>query len=99
MHPLEALESWVVPCPSVAVGVTRALGLPSLAEWLPHQDDPWVWMVVGPEGGWEDSELDCFAERSWQAVHLGDSILRSSTATVRAAVELVQWRERQPGLG
>ena len=96
LHPLQDLDSWMVACPSVAVGVTRAPGLPSLSEWLPQQENTWVWMVVGPEGGWENSELDCFADRSWQAVHLGDSILRSSTATVRAAVELVQWRESQP---
>ena len=96
VHPLQDLDSWMVACPSVAVGATRAPGLPSLSEWLPQQENTWVWMVVGPEGGWENSELDCFADRSWQAVHLGDSILRSSTATVRAAVELVQWRESQP---
>jgi len=27
-------------------------------------------------------------------VHLGSSILRSSTAAVRGSVELVQWRDR-----
>ena len=74
LHPLQDLDSWMVACPSVAVGVTRAPGLPSLSEWLPQQENTWVWMVVGPEGGWENSELDCFADRSWQAVHLGDSI-------------------------
>ena len=69
--------------------------LPSLGDWLPQQRDPSVWMVVGPEGGWDERELTRFSERCWQPVHLGDSILRSSTAAVRSAVELVQWRERR----
>jgi len=51
-------------------------------------------MVVGPEGGWDEQELTRFNERSWQPVHLGNSILQSSTAAVRSAVELVKWRER-----
>ena len=32
LHPLQDLDSWMVACPSVAVGVARAPGLPSLSE-------------------------------------------------------------------
>ena len=94
LHDLQPIDSWSSPSLSVAVGVTRSEGLPSLSGWLEQQQDPWVWMVVGPEGGWDEREQRCFVDRSWQPVHLGDSILRSSTAVVRSAVELVQWRER-----
>ena len=95
LHPLQPLESWSLSAGAVAVGVTRTAQLPSLSDWLPQQRDPSVWMVVGPEGGWDERELTRFSERCWQPVHLGDSILRSSTAAVRSAVELVQWRERR----
>ena len=73
--------------------MTRSTGLPSLSEWLLKQTDEWVWMVVGPEGGWDEAELAQFDDHPWQPVHMGNTILRSSTAAVRSAVELVHWRE------
>ena len=93
LHPLQPIETWSLPSIPKAVGVTRSAGLPSLSEWLRQQSTPWVWMVVGPEGGWDEQELTRFNERSWQPVHLGNSILQSSTAAVRSTVELVKWRE------
>ena len=94
LHPLQTINQWSLPTVQRAVGVTRSEGLPSLSEWLSTQTDQWVWMVVGPEGGWDETELEQFNTRSWQPVHMGNTILRSSTAAVRSAVELVQWRER-----
>ena len=94
LHPLQSIDQWTLPSVPRAVGVTRSDGLPSLSEWLSTQTDPWVWMVVGPEGGWDEAELEQFNTHSWQPVHMGNTILRSSTAAVRSAVELVHWRER-----
>ena len=94
LHPLQSVDQWALPSGQKAVGVTRSEGLPSLSEWLSTQTDPWVWMVVGPEGGWDEAELEQFNTHSWQPVHMGNTILRSSTAAVRSAVELVHWRER-----
>jgi 16S rRNA (uracil1498-N3)-methyltransferase len=37
-------------------------------------------LVVGPEGGISDAELDVFADAGAVAVRLGDSVLRTSTA-------------------
>ena len=39
-------------------------------------------LLVGPEGGWEDSERD--AARDWTAVSLGPQILRAETAALAA---------------
>jgi 16S rRNA (uracil1498-N3)-methyltransferase len=41
-------------------------------------------LVVGPEGGISDAEVDVFAAAGAVAVRLGDSVLRTSTAGVAA---------------
>lgn len=46
-------------------------------------------LIVGPEGGIDDSELNLFAEAGAERVHLGSSILRTSTAGV-AAIAAIQ---------
>lgn len=43
-----------------------------------------VTIAVGPEGGWTDDELDLFKRQGWQAVSLGDTILRAETAAIAA---------------
>lgn len=43
-----------------------------------------ILLVVGPEGGISDSELSMFATSGAQLVHIGESILRTSTAGVAA---------------
>ena len=52
-------------------------------------------LVVGPEGGVADAELDVFAEAGATAVRLGDTVLRTSTAGVAAiavlATRLHRW--------
>jgi 16S rRNA (uracil1498-N3)-methyltransferase len=44
--------------------------------------------LVGPEGGWDDSELDGARERGIPIVTLGGRILRAETATVSIAAIL-----------
>jgi 16S rRNA (uracil1498-N3)-methyltransferase len=39
-------------------------------------------LAVGPEGGWNDEELNLFADAGWTAVTLGPTILRTETAVV-----------------
>ena len=77
------------------VGVTRETAPPALTQWLRHQADPvqLTWPMVGPEGGWTREELRLFSEAKIQPVQMGSTILRSSTAAVAGAVELVRWRD------
>ena len=80
----------------VAMAVTRQQNGQPLSAWLAstgrcHS----AWVLVGPEGGWTAAEQALVTNAGGSAVSLGCSILRSSTAAVRAAVELVQWRESQ----
>ncbi len=52
-------------------------------------------IVVGPEGGISDEELEAFATVGAEPVRLGSSVLRSSTAGVAAAAALLartRWR-------
>ena len=53
-------------------------------------------IVVGPEGGISDEELAAFADVGAEAVRLGSSVLRTSTAGVAAAAALLsrtpRWR-------
>jgi 16S rRNA (uracil1498-N3)-methyltransferase len=53
-------------------------------------------IVVGPEGGISDAELEAFAAVGAEAVRMGSSVLRSSTAGVAAAAALLartpRWR-------
>ncbi len=47
-----------------------------------------VALVVGPEGGWPDSERSAAREVGWISVTLGDHILRAETAAI-AAISVV----------
>ena len=41
-------------------------------------------LVVGPEGGWTNSELDLFRSNGWSSASLGTTILRAETAATAA---------------
>lgn len=45
---------------------------------------PPVTLAVGPEGGFEATELDAFAKGGFESVSLGNSILRFETAAIAA---------------
>jgi len=100
LNPLRSLEEWTAEGSRVAMGVTRDALTPSFGDWLAvqhqlpaNQQPSPQWMVIGPEGGWSVAEEALGVARGWGRVHLGPSILRSSTAAVCAAVELVRWRQ------
>ncbi|QNJ28939.1 16S rRNA (uracil(1498)-N(3))-methyltransferase [Synechococcus sp. A15-24] len=95
LRPSCKLAQWPNSSDPVAVGVTRRADTPALHDWLNQTTNcnSMVWLLVGPEGGWSDAEEQLSITREWQPVHLGSSILCSSTAAVRGSVELVQWRD------
>ncbi|HVG38631.1 MAG TPA: 16S rRNA (uracil(1498)-N(3))-methyltransferase [Pyrinomonadaceae bacterium] len=47
-----------------------------------------VTAVVGPEGGWEDAEIEAARSAGWQIVTLGGRILRAETAAIAVAALL-----------
>ncbi|MDR3703169.1 MAG: RsmE family RNA methyltransferase [Candidatus Sulfopaludibacter sp.] len=51
-----------------------------------------VALLIGPEGGWTDSERAAASPAGWQAVSLGPQVLRAETATVAAlAIVVSAW--------
>ncbi|MFM5903509.1 MAG: 16S rRNA (uracil(1498)-N(3))-methyltransferase [Microbacteriaceae bacterium] len=63
---------------------TAALSLPELAASLSESRPQSVALVVGPEGGISDTEVESLVAAGATAVHLGTGTLRTSTAGVAA---------------
>lgn len=82
LHPLRPLAEQIEHVPSDLHRVVAAPGGGSLAPCLPAA------FAIGPEGGWTDAELARFEAAGWQAVGLGDWILRADTAVAVAASAL-----------
>jgi len=49
-----------------------------------------VALCIGPEGGWDDGEIEQAIRAGWRSFSLGPSILRAETAAI-AAVSIVQY--------
>ena len=55
----------------------------------PHSTDGEILMAIGPEGGWEDDELQAFRKAGWILASLGSTILRAETAAIAATAIVV----------
>lgn len=77
------------------LATTRLAGIPQLAELLEGipREQASVSLAVGPEGGWSEGEQEAAITAGWRPVSLGPLILRSGTAAVAAAAQLVAWRQ------
>ena len=52
-----------------------------------------IYAAIGPEGGWSDAELTAAANSGWQAIGLGNRILRVETAVCTLAAVIAAWLE------
>ena len=96
LHEVNGLSEWIGEQDGLRLaGVTRESAAPSLDQCLRQQGNAsqTTWVVIGPEGGWTSAEQSLFAEAEVRPVRMGATILRSSTAAVAGAVELVRWRD------
>ena len=64
--------------------------LAEIAEQLKHEPAGSVFVMIGPEGGFSEKEVDLARASGFSTAGLGPRILRAETATVTAAV-LVQY--------
>ncbi|MBX3250581.1 MAG: RsmE family RNA methyltransferase, partial [Myxococcales bacterium] len=48
-----------------------------------------IWLAIGPEGGFSDTELASFDAAGWRRLSLGPTILRVDTAAVAAVAQLM----------
>jgi len=49
-----------------------------------------VYFIIGPEGGFDESEAEILMKKEFIPVSIGDTILRAETAAIAAATVLVQ---------
>jgi 16S rRNA (uracil1498-N3)-methyltransferase len=48
-----------------------------------------IWLAIGPEGGWTESEVRQALDAGWLAVDLGRRLLRTETAAIALAARVV----------
>lgn len=81
-----ALADWL----ATAAGETPGIILDPGAEVTLHEIKPLshVQVLIGPEGGLEQEEVECAVARGFQRVRLGPRILRTETATLATLAAL-----------
>ncbi len=96
---LQALKFpiWINDLPSdsqIGLATTRIEDLQYCEDWLKETSDKvnQVWVVIGPEGGWNKDEEVLAFDSGFVGLSLGDSILRTSTAALSACQLMASWR-------
>ncbi len=60
----------------------------TLSDVFPGREVHKILLAVGPEGGWNDFELDCFVEQGFSCFSMGNRILHVDTAVVALLAQL-----------
>tara|TARA_Y100001968_G_scaffold143462_1_gene131092 strand:+ start:76 stop:846 length:771 start_codon:yes stop_codon:yes gene_type:complete len=96
-------HDWVNDLPSasqIGFATTRIKHLQDCEGWL--KDRPininQVWLIIGPEGGWNKDEVELAFESGFDGVSMGRNILRTSTAAVSACQLMASWRRLKQSL-
>ncbi len=79
---------------ATAMATTRRNNAMELQVWLsnlPERLDQ-VWVLIGPEGGWTNEEIDLSNKEGCSEVKFGEHILRTSTASIAASQLMSSWR-------
>ena len=89
--------NWINSLPSdsqIGFATTRINDLQDCVEWLNEtpQKVNQVWVVIGPEGGWNKDEVTLAYESGFIGVSMGENILRTATAAVSACQLMTSWR-------
>ena len=89
--------NWLNDLPSeaqIGFATTRIEYLHDFFNWLKettHKVNQ-VWVVIGPEGGWNKDEEELAFDAGLVGVCIGENILRTSTAAVSACQLMTSWR-------
>jgi len=84
----------------IGFAVTRIEDLQDCVNWIketPHEVNQ-VWMVIGPEGGWNKDEEELASDAGLIGVSMGETILRTATAAVSACQIMTSWRRLKASL-
>ena len=96
-------SNWINDLPSeaqIGFATTRIQNLQDCVNWLketPHKVNQ-VWLVIGPEGGWNKDEEALAFDSGLSGVSMGETILRTSTAAVSACQLMTSWRRLKSSL-
>lgn len=99
IEPLAALPAWLdgqarlTDAHAASPPVQRWMltpGAPALAA-EPSDAPSSIWLLVGPEGGLDESEIDAACQAGFVPVGLGPRVLRTETAGL-AALSALQWK-------
>lgn len=91
LHPVQALGDWVASCSANIPSETLKLAaverhdqpLSAILSGLTYPQR--LLFAIGPEGGWDPSEIELLQGGGFYLVSLGDKILRSETAALYCA--------------
>jgi 16S rRNA (uracil1498-N3)-methyltransferase len=94
IHPLSALDSWLASTVAERKFVLHHRAASVGASIAPGS----IALLVGPEGGLSDSEIEAAAQVGYTALRLGPRVLRTETAPL-AAIAILQgwWGDMRPG--
>ena len=79
---------------ALSYGKTRSKEIQEIYQWMNgfSRNIEEIWITIGPEGGFTSDEESQAVALGWTPVHLGHSILRTSTASVVATQAMSSWR-------
>jgi len=86
--PIEARE-WFAQVPAAALRLIAHPPDSDSPAAFPAIDRDEILAAIGPEGGFSPAELSAAREHGWQAVSLGERILRVETAAIALAALLI----------
>ena len=80
----------------VSFGVTRSKQSKPLDHLLSELSSQTaeLWVVIGPEGGWSEKEIQQASKNRWLQISIGENILRTSTAAISATQIMASWRSQ-----
>ena len=87
---LQSFSDWLQQLPATSKSLRLLAHLSESAQGMPTinlADFQDIWVIIGPEGGFSDSELALANANECRAIKLSDSILRSETAAIAAVAQ------------
>ena len=84
----------------LGLATTRTDDLEDCLDWLKETSNKvnQVWIVIGPEGGWNKDVEQLAFDAGLVGVSMGETILRTSTAAVSACQLMTSWRRLKSSL-
>lgn len=87
IHPLQALSAWLATTVAERKFVLHHRADSTAIGTIPRT----IALLVGPEGGLSDNEIEAAAQAGYSALRLGPRVLRTETAPLAAIAVLQGW--------